>query len=84
MKLGMTIRNWGPTATPEFLAECARIADRSTLDAIWFNDHLGFPPELPEGVPVPREMGDLRTGDSFLYPRSWAGPRGAGGIPASA
>lgn len=59
MKLGMTIRNWGPTATPEFLAECARIADRSTLDAIWFNDHLGFPPELPEGVPVPREMGDI-------------------------
>lgn len=59
MKLGMTIRNWGPTATPEFLAECAQIADRSTLDAIWFNDHLGFPPELPEGMPIPREMGDI-------------------------
>jgi probable F420-dependent oxidoreductase len=59
MKLGMTIRNWGPTATPEFLAECARVADRSTLDAIWFNDHLGFPPELPEGMPIPREMGDI-------------------------
>jgi alkanesulfonate monooxygenase SsuD/methylene tetrahydromethanopterin reductase-like flavin-dependent oxidoreductase (luciferase family) len=59
MKLGMTIRNWGPRATPEFLTECARIAYRSTLDAIWFNDHLGFPPELPAGMPVPREMGDI-------------------------
>jgi len=59
MKLGMTIRNWGPTATPEFLTECAQIADRSTLDAIWFNDHLGFPPELPEGMPIPPDMGDI-------------------------
>jgi probable F420-dependent oxidoreductase len=59
MKLGMTIRNWGPTATPAFLTECAQIADRSTLDAIWFNDHLGFPPELPGGTPVPREMGNI-------------------------
>lgn len=59
MKLGMTIRNWGPTATPEFLRECAQIADRSTLDAIWFNDHLGFPPELPKEIPIPPQMGDI-------------------------
>jgi len=59
MKLGMTIRNWGPTATPAFLTECAQTADRSTLDAIWFNDHLGFPPQLPEGMPIPPQMGDI-------------------------
>ena len=30
MKLGMNIRNWGPTATPDFLRACAEAADRST------------------------------------------------------
>lgn len=48
MKLGMNIRNWGPTATPSFLRACAVVADCSTLDAIWFNDHLAMPP-LSEG-----------------------------------
>ncbi|MFT4560329.1 MAG: alkanesulfonate monooxygenase SsuD [Gammaproteobacteria bacterium] len=60
MKLGMNIRNWGPTATPEFLRACAEAADRSNLDAIWFNDHLGFPPVIANneyGVSV--EMGDI-------------------------
>lgn len=45
MKLGLNIRNWGPYATPENLLECAQIADRSTLDSIWLNDHIGFPPK---------------------------------------
>jgi hypothetical protein len=31
MKLGMNIRNWGPTATPSFLRACAVAADCSTL-----------------------------------------------------
>lgn len=46
MKLAMNIRNWGPTATPDFVRACAVAADRSGLDAIWFNDHLGFPPTI--------------------------------------
>lgn len=60
MKLGMNVRNWGPTATRDFLTACATAADRSTLDAIWFNDHVGFPPVLennPYGVPA--EMGNI-------------------------
>lgn len=44
MKFGLNIRNWGPHATPENLIECAQIADRSMLDSIWINDHIGFPP----------------------------------------
>jgi probable F420-dependent oxidoreductase len=50
MKLAMNIRNWGPTASPEFLRACAEAADRSSLDAIWFNDHLGFPPVIEDNV----------------------------------
>ena len=46
MKLGMNIRNWGPTASREFLTECAQAADTSSLDGLWFNDHIGFPPVL--------------------------------------
>ena len=60
MKLGMNIRNWGPTATPGFLTECAQYADRSGLDAIWFNDHVAMPPSLennPYGIP--QDMGDI-------------------------
>lgn len=50
MKLAMNIRNWGPTASPEFLRGCAEAADRSSLDAIWFNDHLGFPPVIEDNA----------------------------------
>ena len=60
MKLGMNIRNWGDTATPDFITECAQYADRSTLDAIWFNDHVAMPPVLennPYGVPL--DMGNI-------------------------
>ncbi len=48
MKLGTNIRNWGPTATPACIAACARYADRSTLDSIWINDHIGLPPAMAE------------------------------------
>lgn len=39
----MNYRNWGPHATRDNLLACARIADESTLDSIWVNDHIGFP-----------------------------------------
>lgn len=53
MMLGTNLRNWGPTATPECIAACAQIADRSTLDSIWINDHIGLPPNFehnPYGI----------------------------------
>lgn len=53
MLVGTNIRNWGPTATPECLAACARYADQSTLDSIWVNDHIGLPPNFdhnPYGI----------------------------------
>jgi probable F420-dependent oxidoreductase len=60
MELAMNIRNWGPTATPEFLRTCAQAADKSGLDAIWFNDHIGFPPKIENNVhSIPNEMGDI-------------------------
>lgn len=58
MKLAMNIRNWGSTATPEFARACAEAADRSGLDAIWFNDHIGFPPQIANNeYGVPPDMG---------------------------
>ena len=59
MKLGMNIRNWGPTATPEFLSKCAGSADRSTLDSIWLNDHLGLPEKFDNVYGIPSDMGDI-------------------------
>lgn len=60
MKLGMNIRNWGPTATRDFLHACAQTADRSTLDALWFNDHIGFPPVIENNeYGIPDEMGAI-------------------------
>ncbi len=44
MKIGINYRNWGPHASRETLLACARIADESTLDSIWVNDHIGLPP----------------------------------------
>ncbi|MEM7540655.1 MAG: LLM class flavin-dependent oxidoreductase [Pseudomonadota bacterium] len=60
MELGMNIRNWGPTATREFLLTASQYADQSALDALWFNDHVGFPPVLennPYGIPL--EMSEI-------------------------
>lgn len=60
MELALNIRNWGPTATPDFLRECAEAADKSTLDAIWFNDHIGLPPKIENNVyGIPDDMGDI-------------------------
>ena len=60
MELGINIRNWGPTATREFLTESAKLVDASSIDALWFNDHIGFPPEIKNNVfGVPEEMGNI-------------------------
>ena len=60
MEIGINIRNWGPTATREFLTESAKIVDNSSLDALWFNDHIGFPPKIKNNVfGVPKEMGSI-------------------------
>lgn len=60
MKLGLNIRNWGPTAQPAFLRRCAEAADRSTLDAIWFNDHIGLPPAMGANeYGISGEMGSI-------------------------
>ena len=48
MKFGTNIRNWGPTGHPAMIAACARIADESTLDSIWINDHIGLPPAFDD------------------------------------
>lgn len=66
MKLGMNIRNWGPTATPEFLRASAEAADRSGLDAIWFNDHIGLPPTIKNNTyGIPEDMGVIIDPLSF-------------------
>ena len=60
MELGMNIRNWGPTATPEFIRPCLEAADASTLDAIWFNDHVCLPPVIENNVyGIPQDLGDI-------------------------
>lgn len=60
MQLGMNIRNWGPTATPDIIADCARTADQSTLDSIWINDHVALPPgDWNNEFGIPDDMGDI-------------------------
>ena len=60
MELGMNIRNWGVTATPEFIRPCVEAADASTLDAIWFNDHVCLPPVIENNeYGIPQDMGDI-------------------------
>ncbi len=49
MKIGIHLRNAGPHATRELLAECARIADGLPIDDLWVFDHLAIPPEEAEG-----------------------------------
>lgn len=49
MKIGIHLRNAGPHATREMLADCARIADELPIDDLWVFDHLAIPPEESEG-----------------------------------
>jgi hypothetical protein len=60
MKIAMNYRNWGPYATRENLFACAHVADQSSLDSIWVNDHIGLPKagwDNPFGIP--QEMGNI-------------------------
>ena len=60
MKIGVNYRNWGPHASRENLLACARIADESTLDSIWVNDHIGFPTgEWNNEYGIPEDMGNI-------------------------
>ncbi len=60
MKIGMNYRNWGPHATRQNLIDCARIADESTLDSIWVNDHIGLPKgDWDNEYGISNEMGHI-------------------------
>lgn len=60
MKLGMNYRNWGPHVSRDNLLACARIADASTLDSIWVNDHIGFPSGDWDNIyGISAEMGNI-------------------------
>ena len=49
MKVGITLRNMGPAAETAVLAQCARAADESALDAVWVVDHVAIPPDDAQG-----------------------------------
>lgn len=49
MQLGLLLRNSGPPATTEFIAECARAGDASGIDHLWVLDHIAIPPAESEG-----------------------------------
>lgn len=60
MKIGVNYRNWGAYATRENLLECAQIADESTLDSVWVNDHIGFPQgDWHNEYGIPDAMGNI-------------------------
>lgn len=60
MKIGMNYRNWGAHTSREHLFRCARIADESSLDSIWVNDHIGFPKgEWDNPYGIPKDMGTI-------------------------
>ena len=60
MELAINVRNWGPTATEEFIRNSVLAADESSLDALWFNDHLCFPPAIANNFyGVPRQWAAL-------------------------
>jgi len=50
MKLGITVRIWGPQSTRETIDACARLSDDAGLDSLWVNEHLAVPPEGAEGM----------------------------------
>ena len=49
MKLGMLLRNSGPSSTAHTIAACARAADEIGLDDLWTIDHIAIPPDDAEG-----------------------------------
>jgi probable F420-dependent oxidoreductase len=49
MKLGMLLRNSGPSSTAATIATCARAGEELGLDALWTIDHIAIPPDDAEG-----------------------------------
>jgi probable F420-dependent oxidoreductase len=49
MKLGLCLRNMGPTSTPAIVLACAREAEAAGLDDLWVADHIAIPPDQSEG-----------------------------------
>ncbi len=54
------MRNWGTTGNAEMIRACAEVADASTLDSIWINDHIGLPPKFDDNpYGIPSDMGTI-------------------------
>ncbi len=49
MRMGIFLRNFGPTSTLEIITGCAQIAESLGLDDLWLSDHIAIPPEEAEG-----------------------------------
>ena len=49
MKLGMLLRNSGPSSSAPTIAGCARAAEHVGLDCLWTIDHIAIPPDEAEG-----------------------------------
>lgn len=49
MRLGLYLRNMGPTSTREMIDACARGADEAGVDDLWLADHIAIPPDDAEG-----------------------------------
>jgi probable F420-dependent oxidoreductase len=49
VRLGLYLRNMGPTSTRETIVECARLADEGGIDDLWVADHVAIPPDEAEG-----------------------------------
>jgi len=49
MKLGVYLRNMGPSSERATIIECARAADEARIDDLWLADHIAIPPDDAEG-----------------------------------
>jgi probable F420-dependent oxidoreductase len=49
VKIGVVLRNMGPSSQPETLVSCAREAEAAGIDDLWVTDHLAIPPDDAEG-----------------------------------
>ena len=49
LRIGMMLRNLGPTATPALIGACAAAADTMGIDDLWVLDHIAIPPDDAEG-----------------------------------
>jgi probable F420-dependent oxidoreductase len=53
IKLGLNVRNFGPTATPESLRDWARFAEDTGFAVAMMSDHVAPTPEVSELYPAP-------------------------------